>query len=487
MTHDLHSIAGALVADGKGILAADETAPTLTKRLDALGITSTEESRRAYREMLFTAPGADEFISGVIMYDETIRQKSSRGTPLAEVLRTRGIVPGIKVDTGAKPLAGSPRETVTEGLDGLRDRLAEYHAMGARFAKWRAVIRIADALPTPACVSANAHALGAIRRALPGATPGADRRAGSADGWGARDRPLRGRDRLGAPAVFDALYEQGVSLSSMLLKPSMVIAGSERGQQASVEEVATATLACLRRHVPAAVPGIVFLSGGQSDRLATAHLNAINRLPGPGRGRSASPTGARSRTQRFGGLAWARREPGARAAGPVPPRAVQWRGEPRDIHRDGASWKRILITRWWGHTGRPDRSGTTDDRTRHNRNRGRRSHGARAVGQGTGPDRRVLASRQLPFGRPDLPLRQPAAEEAADQGAHQAAAARPLGNDARPELHLRPSEPRDQAARPEHDLHHRPRPRRTRAGRERLSRGHLQRGLSEHLARTRRA
>ena len=281
MTHDLHSIAGALVADGKGILAADETAPTLTKRLDALGITSTEESRRAYREMLFTAPGADEFISGVIMYDETIRQKSSRGTPLAEVLRTRGIVPGIKVDTGAKPLAGSPRETVTEGLDGLRDRLAEYHAMGARFAKWRAVIRIADALPTPACVSANAHALGRYaalcqeQRLVPIVEPEV-----LMDGGHGIDRCA---DVTGSVlhAVFDALYEQGVSLTSMLLKPSMVIAGSERGQQASVEEVATATLACLRRHVPAAVPGIVFLSGGQSDRLATAHLNAINRLPGP--------------------------------------------------------------------------------------------------------------------------------------------------------------------------------------------------------------
>jgi fructose-bisphosphate aldolase, class I len=160
MSHDLGSIAAALVAKGKGILAADETVPTLTKRFDALGIQSTEQSRRTYREMLFTAKGGAEFISGVIMHDETIRQKSSDGTPFAQVLSSQGILPGIKVDTGAKPLAGSPDEKITEGLDGLRDRLAEYRDMGARFAKWRAVIRIADALPSAACVSANAHALG---------------------------------------------------------------------------------------------------------------------------------------------------------------------------------------------------------------------------------------------------------------------------------------------------------------------------------------
>src|SRR4029450_2652858 len=157
---DLANVAATLTADGKGILAADETVVTWTKRFDALGIPSTEQSRRTYREMLFTATGAVEFISGVIMQDETIRQKSSGGTPLVRVLSSQGIVPGIKVDTGAKPLAAGPGETITEGLAGLRDRLAEYHGMGARFAKWRAVIRIADALPSPACVSANAHALG---------------------------------------------------------------------------------------------------------------------------------------------------------------------------------------------------------------------------------------------------------------------------------------------------------------------------------------
>ena len=156
---ELERVASTLVADGKGILAADETVPTLTRRFDTLAIKSTEQSRRTYREMLFTSPGAAEFISGAIMYDETIRQKSSRGTPLAEALAVQGVLPGIKVDTGAKPLAGSPDETVTEGLDGLRDRLSEYRTMGARFAKWRAVIRITDSLPSSACVTANAHAL----------------------------------------------------------------------------------------------------------------------------------------------------------------------------------------------------------------------------------------------------------------------------------------------------------------------------------------
>jgi fructose-bisphosphate aldolase class I len=159
MNQDLESIAATLVADGKGILAADESVATLTRRFDSLGIESTEQSRRAYREMLFTTAGAAEFISGAILYDETIRQKGSEGTPLAQVLSLQGIGPGIKVDTGAEPLAGSPEETVTEGLDGLRERLAEYHGMGARFAKWRAVIRITEVLPSPACVSANAHAL----------------------------------------------------------------------------------------------------------------------------------------------------------------------------------------------------------------------------------------------------------------------------------------------------------------------------------------
>jgi len=275
---NLESVALTLVAEGKGILAADETTPTLTKRFDTLGIQSTERSRRTYREMLFTCPGAVEFISGVIMYDETIRQRSSDGTPLAEILTARGIVPGIKVDTGAKPLAGSPNETVTEGLDGLRDRLREYHAMGARFAKWRAVIHVTDTLPSAACVSANAHALARYaslcqeQELVPIVEPEV-----LMDGSHTIER-CEEVTGVVLHAVFHALFEQGVALEGILLKPNMVIAGKECTRPASVEEVAAATLGCLRRHAPAAVPGIVFLSGGQHARLATAHLNAINRL-----------------------------------------------------------------------------------------------------------------------------------------------------------------------------------------------------------------
>ena len=281
MSRDLETVALALVGEGKGILAADETTPTLTRRFDALGIHSTEHSRRTYREMLFTSPGAAEFISGAILYDETIRQKSSRGTSLAEALAAQGILPGIKVDTGAKPLAGSPGETVTEGLDGLRDRLAEYRAMGARFAKWRAVIHVTDALPSSACVSANAQALARCaalcqeQSLVPIVEPEV-----LMDGSHTLERC---EDVTGnvLHAVFHALFQQGVALEGMLLKPNMVIAGRDCSRQPSVVEVASATLRCLRRHAPAAVPGIVFLSGGQGARLATAHLNAINCLPGP--------------------------------------------------------------------------------------------------------------------------------------------------------------------------------------------------------------
>src|SRR6516162_10347556 len=276
----LEGVAQTLVAEGKGILAADETVPTLTKRFDALGIRSTEQSRRTYREMLFTSPGAAEFLSGVIMYDETIRQNSSSGAPLAAALTAQGILPGIKVDTGAKPLAGFPGETVTEGLDGLRDRLREYHGMGAR-SKWRAVVHVTDTLPSSACVRANAYALARYaslcqeQQLVPIVEPEV-----LMDGSHTIER-CEEVTGLVLHAVFHALFEQGVALEEMLLKPNMVISGKKCAHQASVEEVATATLCCLRRHVPAAVPGIVFLSGGQNARLATAHLNAINRLPGP--------------------------------------------------------------------------------------------------------------------------------------------------------------------------------------------------------------
>src|SRR6201982_3643500 len=226
-SHSLETIANALVADGKGILAADETVATLTKRFDKLKIPSTAESRRDYREMLFTAPGSAAFISGIIMYDETIRQRDSSDTSLPEALLREGILPGIKVDTGAKPLAGSPGETVTEGLDGLRDRLSEYQGWGARFAKWRAVIHVTDALPSPACVSANAHALARYaalcqeQHLVPIVEPEV-----LMDGQHSIERCEEVTASV-LHAVFHALLEQGVALEGMLLKPNMVIAGKE--------------------------------------------------------------------------------------------------------------------------------------------------------------------------------------------------------------------------------------------------------------------
>jgi len=278
-SQSLESIANALVADGKGILAADETIGTLTKRFERLKIGSTPESRRDYRELLFTTPGSAEFISGVIMYDETIRQQDSRGRPLADILAKQGITPGIKVDAGAKPLAGSEGESITEGLDGLRDRLREYHTIGARFAKWRAVIRITDRLPSSMCVRANANALGRYaslcqeQDIVPIVEPEV-----LMDGSHTIERCNEVTGRV-LHAVFNALYEHEVSLEGILLKPNMVLSGSLCPVQASVMEVAEATLRCLRRHVPATVPGVVFLSGGQSDVAATKHLNAISQIP----------------------------------------------------------------------------------------------------------------------------------------------------------------------------------------------------------------
>jgi fructose-bisphosphate aldolase class I len=279
-TVELESTATCLVPDGKGILAADETPGTLTKRLEKLSIQSTPESRRSYRELLFTTPGIGQFISGVIMQDETIRQRSSTGTPLAEVLSQQGIIPGIKVDTGAKPLAGT-EENITEGLDGLRERLRDYSKMGARFAKWRAVIRIGDTLPTRACVLANAHALARYAGLCQeqGLVPIVEPEV-LMDGSHTIERCEEVTGNV-LQATFEALFEQLVSLEGMLLKPNMVIAGKESSHLASVDEVARATLRCLRRRAPAAVPGIVFLSGGQDHLTATLHLNTINQLGGP--------------------------------------------------------------------------------------------------------------------------------------------------------------------------------------------------------------
>ena len=275
-TERLGSTAQAMVADGKGLLAADESTPTITKRFDKIGIESTEDNRRAYRETLFTTPGLGEFISGAILFDETIRQEASDGAPLRDALKRQGIMPGIKVDTGAKPLAGAAEETVTEGLDGLRGRIADYGELGARFAKWRAVIRIGAGIPSPYCIGANAHALARYARLCQegGLVPIVEPEV-LMDGAHDIDR-CEEVTAATLRAVFDALSDHGVMLEGMLLKPNMVISGTGCPGQAGVGEVAERTLRCLRRHVPVAVPGIVFLSGGQSDTTATEHLNAMN-------------------------------------------------------------------------------------------------------------------------------------------------------------------------------------------------------------------
>ncbi len=278
--HDLAATANALVAEGKGILAADESFGTIGKRFEGIGVAATEDTRRAYRELLFTAHGAAEFISVVILFDETIRQSAADGRSFVEVLQGQGIVPGIKVDTGAKPMTGAPGEKLTEGLDGLGDRLAEYHVLGARFTKWRAVIAIGDGIPSADCIGANAHAL-ARYAAL-------SQEAGLApiiepevlmDGGHSIERCAEVTEAT-LQATFGALSEQRVVLEGMLLKPNMVLSGTDHPHQAGVEEVAAATVSVLRRCAPAAVPGIVFLSGGQSDEAATAHLNAMNAMAG---------------------------------------------------------------------------------------------------------------------------------------------------------------------------------------------------------------
>jgi fructose-bisphosphate aldolase class I len=277
---NLEQTARAIVADGRGILAADETPHTLGKRLAAHAIESTPESRRAYREMLFTTPDVAEFIGGVILQDETIRQTSTTGKPMAELLTEQAIIPGIKVDQGAHPMAGAPGELVTEGLDGLRERLEEYRQMGARFAKWRAVLIIGDGLPTVRCIHANAEALARYaalcqeQGLVPIVEPevlmqGAHTLERCEDVTG-----------LVLQEVFDALFDEDVLLEGMLLKPNMVIAAKACPTQAPVDGVAAATLRTLRRHVPPAVPAVVFLSGGQDCLLATQHLGAINQLDG---------------------------------------------------------------------------------------------------------------------------------------------------------------------------------------------------------------
>ena len=284
MNAELGDIAARMVAAGKGILAADESSGTIAKRLEQINVESTETNRRDYREMLFRAGEAmRQYICGVILFDETLRQKAADGTPLVDLISEAGAVPGIKVDTGARPLAGTNGEKVTEGLDGLRERLAEYHDLGARFAKWRAVIEIDDGKPTWGCVKANAHALARYAALCQeaGIVPIIEPEV-LMDGPVARHsiEDCRKVTEWTLNTVFDELYEANVALEGMVLKPNMVIAGQNAPVQASAEEVADQTVACLRATVPAAVPGIAFLSGGQSDEQASQHLSLINQVGG---------------------------------------------------------------------------------------------------------------------------------------------------------------------------------------------------------------
>ena len=274
----LAEIAQAMVAPGKGIIAIDESNNTIKKRFDGVGIECNEDNRRAYRQMLLTTPGLNEHISGAILYDETLRQKSSDGVPFTQIMMDNGIIPGIKVDKGPQPLAGFPGEVVTEGLDGLRERLKEYAQLGARFAKWRAVINIGDEIPSGTCIEANSHMLaryaalcqeaGIVPMVEPEVLMDGDHDIDIC--YEVTEVTLR--------SLFAALYDQNVMLEGTILKASMVVSGKSCPDQAGMDEVAELTLRCLKSTVPATLPGIVFLSGGQSDFDATSHLNAMNQL-----------------------------------------------------------------------------------------------------------------------------------------------------------------------------------------------------------------
>jgi len=280
MTQSLEAVARAMVAKGKGLLAADESFPTIEKRFKAIDLPSTEENRRAYRELLLTAPGIGDYISGVILFDETLRQRTADGTPFAKALLDAGVLPGIKVDKGAKALPFFAGEKFTQGLDGLRERLAEYRDLGAKFAKWRAVIAIDSDRPSQTCLDANANGLAAYAALCQeaGIVPIVEPEV-LMDGDHSIDRCAEVTEAT-LTLVFAKLAACRVSLEGMILKPNMILPGKDCPQQASVETVAQATVASLKRCVPAAVPGIMFLSGGQSEALATRHLNAMNRLPG---------------------------------------------------------------------------------------------------------------------------------------------------------------------------------------------------------------
>ncbi|HYT53225.1 MAG TPA: class I fructose-bisphosphate aldolase [Verrucomicrobiae bacterium] len=275
---ELEAVAQAMVAKGKGILAADESMGTIKRRFDSIKIESSDNNRRAYREMLFTTKGVEEAISGVILFDETIRTSASDGTPFAQLLSKKGIMPGIKVDKGPVDIPGFPGEVVTEGLDGLRGRLKEYKELGAKFAKWRAVITIGDSIPTYTCLEANAHALARYAALCQegGIVPIVEPEV-LLDGNHTVERSQEVTEQT-LKVTFTALFLHRVHLEGMILKPSMVVSGKDNSRQAGVEEVAERTLRCLKRTVPSAVPGIAFLSGGQSAVSATEHLNAMNKM-----------------------------------------------------------------------------------------------------------------------------------------------------------------------------------------------------------------
>ena len=279
--NSLPEIANAMVEKGRGILAADESTPTCTKRFDSIGVDSTEANRNAYRDMLFTTSGMEEFISGVILFDETIRQSTVKdGTPFPEYLTNLNVIPGIKVDKGAHPLPGTEGEKVTEGLDGLDARLKEYFELGARFAKWRAVITISETEPSSTCVAANAHALARYAALCQenGIVPIVEPEILMDGSHTIEDSFVVTEEVL--HSVFYELYGQNVLLEGMVLKPNMVLSGYKCSEQASIDEVADMTVTVLKRCVPSAVPGIAFLSGGQSNENATAHLNSMNKILG---------------------------------------------------------------------------------------------------------------------------------------------------------------------------------------------------------------
>jgi fructose-bisphosphate aldolase class I len=275
---DLESIAQAMVAPGKGIIAIDESTNTIKKRFEAVGIENTEENRRAYRELLLTTPGLSEHISGAILYDETIRQSTKDGVPFTQLMKKAGIIPGIKVDKGPQPLAGFPGDVVTEGLDGLRERLQEYARLGAQFAKWRAVITISEENPSSSAIEANCHALARYAALCQevGIVPMVEPEI-LMDGDHSIEVSYEVHEAV-MRSLFNALYEQNVMLEGTILKASMVIAGKDADEQSDVEEVADLTVRVLKSTVPASLPGVVFLSGGQSDEQATAHLNEMNRM-----------------------------------------------------------------------------------------------------------------------------------------------------------------------------------------------------------------